>query len=44
MKVLALGGGVIGVTSPVLADVLSGRKPAIDIAELAMSRYEQRFG
>jgi D-amino-acid dehydrogenase len=28
----------------VLADVLSGRKPEVDISELTMSRYEHRFG
>jgi D-amino-acid dehydrogenase len=28
----------------VLADQLSGRKADIDTRELAMSRYEQRFG
>jgi D-amino-acid dehydrogenase len=28
----------------VLADMLSGRKPDIDTRELAMSRYEHRFG
>jgi D-amino-acid dehydrogenase len=28
----------------VLADLLSGRKPDIDAAELAMTRYDNRFG
>jgi D-amino-acid dehydrogenase len=28
----------------VLADMLSGRKPDIDAGELAMSRYDYRFG
>jgi len=28
----------------VLADLLSGRKPEIDTSELAMARYEKRFG
>jgi D-amino-acid dehydrogenase len=28
----------------VLADLLSGRKPDIDTAELALARYENRFG
>jgi hypothetical protein len=28
----------------VLADLLNGRKPEVDIGELAMSRYEHRFG
>jgi D-amino-acid dehydrogenase len=28
----------------VLADMLSGRKPDIDTSELAISRYERRFG
>jgi D-amino-acid dehydrogenase len=28
----------------VLADLLSGRKPDIDTRELAMARYEERFG
>jgi D-amino-acid dehydrogenase len=28
----------------VLADLLSGRKPEIDAAELALTRYENRFG
>jgi len=28
----------------VLADLLSGRKPEIDTAELALARYENRFG
>jgi D-amino-acid dehydrogenase len=28
----------------VLADLLSGRKPEIDPAELAASRYQHRFG
>jgi D-amino-acid dehydrogenase len=28
----------------VLADILSGRKPEIDTAALAMSRYDDRFG
>jgi D-amino-acid dehydrogenase len=27
----------------VLADLLSGRKPEVDIGELAMSRYQHRF-
>lgn len=28
----------------VLADMMSGRKPDIDVSELVVSRYEQRFG
>jgi D-amino-acid dehydrogenase len=28
----------------VLADILSGRNPDVDISELGMSRYEKRFG
>jgi D-amino-acid dehydrogenase len=28
----------------VLADLLSGLKPEIDTSELAMSRYDDRFG
>jgi D-amino-acid dehydrogenase len=27
-----------------LADLLSGKKPEIDTSELALSRYEHRFG
>jgi D-amino-acid dehydrogenase len=27
-----------------LADLMSGRKPDIDVSELNVSRYEQRFG
>jgi D-amino-acid dehydrogenase len=28
----------------VLADLMSGRKPDIDVSELTVSRYDQRFG
>jgi D-amino-acid dehydrogenase len=28
----------------VLADLLSARKPDVDAAELALARYENRFG
>jgi D-amino-acid dehydrogenase len=28
----------------VLADLMSERKPDIDVSELTVSRYEQRFG
>ena len=46
---LNTGHGTLGWTMAcgsgrVLADMLSGRKPDIDTRELAMSRYEQRFG
>jgi D-amino-acid dehydrogenase len=46
---LNTGHGTLGWTmacgsGQVLADLLSGRKPAIDTAELAIDRYEQRFG
>jgi D-amino-acid dehydrogenase len=46
---LNTGHGTLGWTmacgsARVLADLLSGRKPEIDTAELAMSRYEHRFG
>jgi D-amino-acid dehydrogenase len=27
-----------------LADMISGRKPDIDVSELTVSRYDQRFG
>jgi glycine/D-amino acid oxidase-like deaminating enzyme len=45
---LNTGHGTLGWTMAcgsgrVLADLLSGRKPQIDAAELAMSRYEDRF-
>jgi D-amino-acid dehydrogenase len=46
---LNTGHGTLGWTMAcgsgrVLADLLSGRKPEIDASELAMGRYEQRFG
>ena len=46
---LNTGHGTLGWTmacgsARVLADQLSGRKPEIDTSELAMSRYEHRFG
>ncbi|WP_407178876.1 D-amino acid dehydrogenase [Bradyrhizobium sp. STM 3562] len=46
---LNTGHGTLGWTMAcgsgrVLADLLSGRKPDVDIGELAMSRYEHRFG
>src|SRR5262245_13369006 len=46
---LNTGHGTLGWTMAcgsgrVLADMLSGRQPDIDTRELAMSRYEQRFG
>ncbi|WP_024506619.1 D-amino acid dehydrogenase [Bradyrhizobium sp. ARR65] len=46
---LNTGHGTLGWTMAcgsgrVLADVLSGRKPEVDIGELAMNRYERRFG
>jgi len=46
---LNTGHGTLGWTMAcgsgrVLADLLSGRKPDIDTSELAMSRYEHRFG
>jgi D-amino-acid dehydrogenase len=46
---LNTGHGTLGWTmacgsARVLADSLSGRKPDVDISELAMSRYEHRFG
>jgi D-amino-acid dehydrogenase len=46
---LNTGHGTLGWTMAcgsgrVLADLLSGRKPEVDIGELAMSRYEHRFG
>ena len=46
---LNTGHGTLGWTMAcgsgrVLADTLSGRKPEVGISELAMSRYEQRFG
>jgi D-amino-acid dehydrogenase len=46
---LNTGHGTLGWTMAcgsgrVLADTLSGRKPEVDISELAMSRYETRFG
>jgi len=46
---LNTGHGTLGWTMAcgsgrVLADMLSGRKPDIDTSELAMSRYEHRFG
>jgi D-amino-acid dehydrogenase len=28
----------------VLADLMSGRKPDIDVSELNVSRYDRRFG
>jgi D-amino-acid dehydrogenase len=46
---LNTGHGTLGWTmacgsGKVLADLLSGRKPDIDASELALSRYEHRFG
>jgi D-amino-acid dehydrogenase len=46
---LNTGHGTLGWTMAcgsgrVLADMLSGRKPDIDVSELAVSRYEHRFG
>ena len=46
---LNTGHGTLGWTMAcgsgrVLADVLSGRNPDVDISELGMSRYEKRFG
>ena len=46
---LNTGHGTLGWTMAcgsgrVLADLLSGRKPQVDIGELGMSRYEHRFG
>jgi D-amino-acid dehydrogenase len=46
---LNTGHGTLGWTMAcgsgrVLADLLSGRKPEIDTAELALTRYEDRFG
>ena len=46
---LATGHGTLGWTMAcgtgrVMADVISGRKPAIDTRELALSRYDHRFG
>jgi D-amino-acid dehydrogenase len=46
---LNTGHGTLGWTMAcgsgrVLADTLSGRKPEVDIGELAMNRYEHRFG
>jgi len=46
---LNTGHGTLGWTMAcgsgrVLADLLSGRKPEIDTTELAMSRYDDRFG
>ncbi len=46
---LNTGHGTLGWTmacgsARVLADLLSGRKPEIDTAELALARYESRFG
>ncbi|MGE5156634.1 MAG: D-amino acid dehydrogenase [Gemmatimonas sp.] len=46
---LNTGHGTLGWTMAcgsgrVLADLLSGRKPEVDISELAMGRYEHRFG
>jgi D-amino-acid dehydrogenase len=46
---LNTGHGTLGWTMAcgsgrVLADILSGRKPDIDTSELAISRYEHRFG
>ncbi len=46
---LNTGHGTLGWTMAcgsgcVLADLLSGRKPEIDTAELALARYEDRFG
>jgi D-amino-acid dehydrogenase len=46
---LNTGHGTLGWTMAcgsgrVLADLLSGRKPEIDTAELALTRYDHRFG
>lgn len=46
---LNTGHGTLGWTMAcgsgrVLADLLSGRKPEVDIGELAINRYEHRFG
>ena len=46
---LNTGHGTLGWTMAcgsgrVLADLLSGRKPEIDVSELAISRYDHRFG
>ena len=46
---LNTGHGTLGWTMAcgsgrVLADLLSGRKPEIETAELALARYEDRFG
>jgi D-amino-acid dehydrogenase len=46
---LNTGHGTLGWTmacgsGKVLADLLSGRKPEIDVSELAISRYDHRFG
>ncbi len=46
---LNTGHGTLGWTMAcgsgrVLADLMSGRKPEIDVSELVVSRYEQRFG
>ncbi len=46
---LNTGHGTLGWTMAcgsgrVLADLLSGRKPDIDVSELAMNRYQYRFG
>ena len=46
---LNTGHGTLGWTMAcgsgrVLADLLSGRKPDIDVSELTISRYDQRFG
>ena len=46
---LNTGHGTLGWTMAcgsgrVLADIISGRRPDIDVSELVLSRYEQRFG
>jgi D-amino-acid dehydrogenase len=46
---LNTGHGTLGWTMAcgsgrVLADMLSGRKPDIDVSELALTRYDHRFG
>ena len=46
---LNTGHGTLGWTmacgaGKVLADLMSGRKPDIDVSELVVNRYEQRFG
>ena len=46
---LNTGHGTLGWTMAcgsgrVLADLLSGRKPDIDAAELSVTRYDHRFG